>query len=100
MKHSALAVVIALLLSSCSWLVVTSPAESPNPLDCTTSRLAPAFDGTLAVIGGVEAGALFAFEDAPDWARVTFGVLGLVDVLIYSFSAAYGFSATNDCRGL
>ena len=56
-RIAACAIASGLALSGCSWIGMTRPqpppvAESP-PVNCTTSRVAPAFDTAGAVLLGV-----------------------------------------------
>lgn len=87
--------------SGCSWLFVTPPPEGHERMryfDCTTSRVAPAFDvvgaGLYGLTGAVVAASGEERIGLPREAGFLYLGVAVVDVA----SAAYGFSATSRCE--
>ena len=116
-RLGASAAVLALLPTlGCSWLIHTppkGPIQPSPPLECESSRAAPAADTVGALLFGV--GGLVALASTPpscsggtmsgicDAGRVMVvggGVLALCTGAVFAFSAGHGYSVTAECRSL
>ena len=103
----------ALLLSSCSFVSVTPPADPPKPPgDCTTSKSAPNADAVVAVLGGIgivlglviiSSAKSCASNGGQDCTAMGgFGGLILIPSAVFGLgwgvSAINGYSNVNECR--
>ncbi len=93
--------------TGCSWtFVVRAPTDSPDSVpnwarqspDCTTSRVVPSVDTTVAALSGV-AGAVVLAREPPGsvWKSAGPILLGTT-AAVFVMSAIDGFKATNRCR--
>lgn len=94
----ALALVLTISLSGCSYLFVT---EAPPPpvwksvkwSDCTQSNFLPGLDTTFAVLDGISA---IAAAGSGESAALVGALLGTA---LYGSSAIYGFRHVDRCHG-
>ncbi len=95
-------------VSGCSFLFTTAPPSHAErlppgaPLECTTSKLAPALDTTFAAAEGVRTGLALAaddsnYEDKPIGRGLQVGVAAGLTAL-FAAAAVYGFSITGGCK--
>jgi hypothetical protein len=78
-----------------------APGQAAVPPDCSTSRIPPIADTTLATFQAVRTGLAFgasdsAYDDSPLSREVDIG-LGITLVAVYAASAVYGFYTTGAC---
>jgi hypothetical protein len=106
-ETAALAIVFACSTFGCSLLFTNGPnTEAPpsaakEPPDCSTSRIPPIADTTLATFQAVRTGLAIGasdsiYDDSPMSREVDIG-LGIGLVAAYAGSAIYGFYNTAAC---
>ncbi len=104
---AAFSALLACSTAGCSLLFTNGPASdvapsaAKEPPDCSTSRIPPIADTTLATFQAVRTGLAFGasdsvYDDSPISREVDIG-LGITWVAVYAASAAYGFYNTAAC---
>jgi hypothetical protein len=113
MQGRPVACAVAVALCGCSFVAVRRPPQSPPPpgapLECTQSRVAPAFDTVGAILVplvGLSAAAVCELEQSQQsWAsepmdlhcgNIVWATAGVTAA--YVASAIYGFHETGACR--
>ncbi len=102
MRRTCLVLGSVLLLSGCSVLFLNEPPPGGGPLtrgSCTTSRVAPSLDGSLAAAYGFLLPLRYALgEDDGDGFSLFELSASLLAGAALGYSAHQGFKWTSECR--
>lgn len=97
--------VLASTLSACSFLFTTKPKprapdSPPGPVECTSSRVAPAIDSSVVLGEAIFIAAALARDDGA-YPNRTLYIAGSVGVAaVFLASALYGYDVTHKCQVL